>query len=69
MKTEPPAVTDEEAQRRLHSAAAAYFGTLAGGIPHRAETARETLREKLREKLRAERSLASTTPPPSPADS
>jgi hypothetical protein len=41
-------VTEAEAQRRLHSAAADCFGVVAGENPHRAETARTTLRERLR---------------------
>jgi hypothetical protein len=38
---------DGEAQRRLHRAAAAAVGRIAGGDPRRAERARTTLREKL----------------------
>lgn len=37
----------EEAQRKLHAAAARCLGILAGGNPHRAETAREAIRERL----------------------
>ncbi|MGH9355108.1 MAG: hypothetical protein ACRD10_03175 [Terriglobia bacterium] len=37
-----------EAQRRLHAAAAACFGALAGGNPRRAEMARELIRKRLR---------------------
>jgi hypothetical protein len=70
MKTRLAAVADEEAQRRLHAAAAACFGQLAAGDPNGAETPRETPREKLREKLRAKlRAARSLVPPPSPADS
>lgn len=35
-------------QQKLHSAAAKCLGTLAGGNPRRAETAREAVRESLR---------------------
>lgn len=38
----------DEAQRKLHAAAARSFGVLAGGNPYRAETARATVRERLR---------------------
>lgn len=37
----------EEAQRRLHAAAARYVGVLASGNLRRAETAREIIRECL----------------------
>jgi hypothetical protein len=39
---------DQEAQRRLHTAAAGCLGVLARGNPVRAETARATVRERLR---------------------
>jgi predicted transcriptional regulator len=37
----------DEAQRRLHAAAANCFGVLASGNPRRAETARAELRKRL----------------------
>ena len=40
----------DEAQHRLHAAAAGCFGVLAGSNSHRAETARETVRERLRKR-------------------
>lgn len=40
--------TGNEAQRRLHAAAAHCFGTLAGGDSHRAETAGKAVRRRLR---------------------
>jgi len=39
---------DQEAQRRLHSAAADCLGVLARGNPKRSETARAAIRERLR---------------------
>ncbi len=39
--------SEDEAQRRLHTAAANCFGALASGNPRRAETAREELRKRL----------------------
>ena len=39
---------DDEAQRRLQTAATDCFGVLASGNSRRAETARETLRGRLR---------------------
>lgn len=39
---------DEEAQGRLHAAAANCLGVLAHGNPRRSETARATVRERLR---------------------
>jgi hypothetical protein len=39
--------TEEEAQRRLHAAAARCLGVLASGNPRRAETARYAIRERL----------------------
>ncbi len=39
---------EDEAQRRLHSAAAGCFGVLASGNSRRAETARDALRKRLR---------------------
>jgi post-segregation antitoxin (ccd killing protein) len=41
-------VPEDEAQRRLHTAAANCFGVLANGNPRRAETARDALRKRLR---------------------
>jgi hypothetical protein len=41
-------VSDGDAQRRLHSAAADCFGVVAGGNPRRAETARAALRQRLK---------------------
>jgi hypothetical protein len=40
--------TDDESQRRLHSAAANCFGVLAGQDSHRSETARENIKKRLR---------------------
>jgi hypothetical protein len=40
--------SDDEAQRRLHSAAARCLGVLASGNSRRAETARDALRKRLR---------------------
>jgi len=40
---------DEAEQARLHREAAKYIGTISGGNPRRAETARETIRERLRQ--------------------
>jgi hypothetical protein len=39
---------DEAEQARLHREVAKYIGTISGGNPRRAETARETIRERLR---------------------
>jgi hypothetical protein len=41
-------VPEDEAQRRLHRAAASCFGVLASGNSRRAETARDALRKRLR---------------------
>jgi len=41
-------VPEDEAQRRLHTAAAGCFGVFASGNSRRAETAREVLRKRLR---------------------
>jgi hypothetical protein len=38
---------EDEAQQRLHTAAANCFGLLNGGNPRRSETARATLRKRL----------------------
>jgi post-segregation antitoxin (ccd killing protein) len=40
--------TEEEAQRRLHAAAARCVGVFESGDPGRSERARQTLRERLR---------------------
>jgi predicted transcriptional regulator len=40
--------SEDETQRKLHSAAAGCFGVLASGNPRRAETARDALRTRLR---------------------
>jgi hypothetical protein len=40
--------SEDEAQRRLHTAAANCFGVLASGNSRRAETARDVLRKRLR---------------------
>jgi hypothetical protein len=39
---------DEAEQARLNREVAKYIGTISGGNPRRAETARETIRERLR---------------------
>jgi hypothetical protein len=39
--------SEDDAQRRLHNAAAICLGTIASGNPHRAETARGALRDRL----------------------
>jgi len=41
-------VSEDEAQRRLHSAAANCFGVLASGNSRRAETACDALRKRLK---------------------
>lgn len=41
-------LTEEHAQRRLHSAAANCFGVVEGGNPRRAERVRAALRERLK---------------------
>jgi len=41
-------VSEDEAQSRLHSAAANCLGAITSGNPRRAETAREVLRERLK---------------------
>jgi predicted transcriptional regulator len=40
--------SEDEAQRKLHSAVAGCFGVLASGNPRQAETARDALRTRLR---------------------
>lgn len=42
------AAEDAAGQARLHREAAKWIGSISGGNPYRAETARETIREKLR---------------------
>jgi len=39
--------SDKEEQQRLHDLAESCLGALAGGNPHRAETARKLTRERL----------------------
>jgi hypothetical protein len=41
-------VSEEDAQRRLQTAAANCFGTVASGDSRRAETARDVLRQRLK---------------------
>jgi len=41
-------VPEDDVQRRLHTAAARFFGILASGNARRAETARDELRRRLR---------------------
>ena len=48
LKKDVASASEEEAQGRLHRAAANCFGALASGSPRRAETARDTLRKRLR---------------------
>jgi len=43
-------ISEDEAQRRLHTAAANSLGVLASGNSRRAETARDTLRKRLRQR-------------------
>ncbi|HUG81037.1 MAG TPA: hypothetical protein VML01_05205 [Bryobacterales bacterium] len=40
--------SDASEQARLHRTAAATFGTIAGGNPHRAEAAKQTIRDTLK---------------------
>jgi hypothetical protein len=42
------AVSEDDAQQRLHAAAATCVGVFAGRNPHRAEEARATIRTRLR---------------------
>jgi predicted transcriptional regulator len=44
-------ISEDEAQRRLHGAAAGCLGVLASGNSRRAETARDALRKRLRMRL------------------
>jgi hypothetical protein len=39
---------DDREQKRLHEAAAKFFGTITGGDPHRSENVRQLVRERLR---------------------
>ncbi len=48
LKKGDPDISEDDAQRRLHSAAANCFGAVADGNARRAETARTTLRERLK---------------------
>lgn len=48
--------SDAAEQARLHRAAAATFGTIRGGDPRRAETAKQTIREKLKHRYDRSRS-------------
>ncbi|MGA2354593.1 MAG: hypothetical protein ABSG02_08855 [Terriglobales bacterium] len=41
-------LSEQDAQRRLHAAAAHCFGVVAGGNPRRSETARAAVRERLK---------------------
>jgi predicted transcriptional regulator len=41
-------VSEDDAQRRLHTAAANCFGVVASDNPRRAETARNVLRQRLK---------------------
>lgn len=43
----------EEEQQRLRTAAMACIGSIAGGNPRRAESAREAIRQRLQRKRRA----------------
>ncbi len=47
LKKDDADASEDEAQRRLHTAAANCFGALASGNSRRAETAREELRKRL----------------------
>ena len=48
LKKSDPDLSEEDAQRRLHAAAANCFGAVASGNSRRAETARATLRQRLK---------------------
>jgi len=48
LKQSAVTVGEVEEQRRLHEAAMKCVGTIAGGNPRRAETARETIRERIK---------------------
>ncbi len=50
LKKGDPDVSEDEAQRRLHDAASACIGAVAGGNPRRAETARDAVRKRLRQR-------------------
>ena len=41
-------VSEDDAQRRLHRAAAECFGAVASANPHRAEAARAAVRERMK---------------------
>lgn len=47
---EGASVESESEQERLHQAASACLGTIAGDDPRRAENARQTLRQRLRQR-------------------
>jgi len=44
--------SDEDAQRRLHTVAAASFGSIRGGNPMRSTKARDHVRKRLQERHR-----------------
>jgi predicted transcriptional regulator len=48
LKKDDTGVSEDDAQRRLHTAAASCLGTIASGNQRRAETARATLRDRLK---------------------
>ena len=48
LKQSAVTIGEDDEQRRLHEAAMKCVGTIAGGSPRRAETARETLRERIK---------------------
>lgn len=48
LKKGEPDLSEEDAQRRLHAAAANCFGAVASGNPRRSETARAALRQRLK---------------------
>jgi predicted transcriptional regulator len=53
LKKGDPDASEDEAQERLHTAAANCFGVLTSGNARRSETARETLRTRLRQRRHA----------------
>jgi hypothetical protein len=50
LKKEDPDVSENDLQRRLHTAAANCFGVVAGGNARRSETARATVRDRLKQR-------------------
>jgi hypothetical protein len=48
LKQSAATIGEDQEQRRLHEAAMKCMGTIAGGNPRRAETARQTIRERLK---------------------